>query len=189
MTRAGFFQQDALERAIARRPAAYYEHRVPGAYLAYLGSPITRGEDVAGEERLLVRDAIGYYGEARVRVRDADVFGEAAVYAAAEGPAAVGVCAVVHPAVFAEEALAAICLHVHGDALAGLHLRDAAPDASTTPTISWPIVTPGTARGTLPCLMCRSLVHMLASVTRTMASPGSLISGRGLSARRRSPLP
>ena len=61
-------------------------------------------------------------------MRDADVFGEAAVYAAAEGPAAVGVGAVVHPAVFAEEALAAICLHVHGDALAGLHLRDAAPD-------------------------------------------------------------
>ena len=40
---------------------------------------------------------------------------------------------------------------------------------------------PGTALGTLPCLMCRSLVQMLPSVTLTMASVGSCILGFGLS--------
>ena len=48
-----------------------------------------------------------------------------------------------------------------------------APTLSTTPTISCPTVIPGTARGTLPCLICKSLVQMLASVTRTMASRSS----------------
>lgn len=57
----------------------------------------------------------------------------------------------------------------------------AAPTSSTTPTISWPTVMPGTARGTEPCLMCRSLVQMLDKVTRTMASRGSCRVGRGLS--------
>ena len=40
---------------------------------------------------------------------------------------------------------------------------------------------PGTARGTLPCLMCKSLVQMLPSVTRTIASRESFSSGFGLS--------
>ena len=57
------------------------------------------------------------------------------------------------------------------------------PISSTTPTISWPTVMPGTALGTLPCFMWRSLVQMLPSVTRTMASVGSRITGRGLSIR------
>ena len=54
------------------------------------------------------------------------------------------------------------------------------PIFSTTPTISWPIVIPGTAFGTEPCLMCRSLVQMLESVTRTMASLLSSNTGFGL---------
>ena len=63
----------------------------------------------------------------------------------------------------------------------------AAPTASTTPTISCPTVMPGTARGTEPCLMCRSLVQMELSVTRTMASRGSAITGAGLSSRAKWP--
>ena len=55
------------------------------------------------------------------------------------------------------------------------------PTSVTIPTISWPTVIPGTARGTLPCLMCRSLVQMLARVTFTMASFESRILGSGLS--------
>ena len=55
------------------------------------------------------------------------------------------------------------------------------PTSSTTPTISCPTVIPGTARGTLPCLMCKSLVQMLPNVTRTMASRPSCNSGRGFS--------
>ena len=39
----------------------------------------------------------------------------------------------------------------------------------------------GTARGTLPCLICKSLEQMLASVTLTTASPGSMSSGLGFS--------
>ena len=44
------------------------------------------------------------------------------------------------------------------------------PTSSTTPTISCPTVVPSIARGTLPCLICRSLVQMLPRVTRTIAS-------------------
>ncbi len=44
------------------------------------------------------------------------------------------------------------------------------PTSSTTPTNSWPTVVPGTARGTLPCLMWMSLWQMEERVTRTMAS-------------------
>ena len=46
------------------------------------------------------------------------------------------------------------------------------PTFSTMPTISCPTVIPGTARGTLPCLMCKSLVQILPNVTRTRASSG-----------------
>ena len=52
----------------------------------------------------------------------------------------------------------------------GFTVVTSAPICSTIPTISCPTVIPGTARGTLPCLMCRSLVQILPSVTRTMAS-------------------
>ena len=65
----------------------------------------------------------------------------------------------------------------------GLTVVTAAPVSSTTPTISWPTVMPSTALGTEPCLMCRSLVQMLASVTRTMASRSSCKTGFGLSSR------
>ena len=63
----------------------------------------------------------------------------------------------------------------------GLTVVTSAPTRSTTPTISCPTVIPGTARCTLPCLMCRSLVQMLASVTRTTASHGCSSSGFGFS--------
>lgn len=63
----------------------------------------------------------------------------------------------------------------------GLRLVTALPTDSTTPTISCPTVIPGTARGTEPCLMCRSLEQMLASVTLTMASLASCSAGFGFS--------
>ena len=52
---------------------------------------------------------------------------------------------------------------------------------STIPTISWAKVIPGTAWGTLPCLMWRSLVQMLPNVTLTMASVGSMSVDYGFS--------
>ena len=63
----------------------------------------------------------------------------------------------------------------------GLTDNTSAPICSTTPTISWPTVMPGIARGTLPCLICRSLVQILLRVTRMIASRESLISGLGFS--------
>ena len=63
----------------------------------------------------------------------------------------------------------------------GLTVRTLAPVSSTMPTISCPTVTPLTARGTLPCLMCKSLVQILPSVTRTMASSSSCKVGLGFS--------
>ena len=65
----------------------------------------------------------------------------------------------------------------------GFTLVTALPTSSTMPTISWPTVMPGTARGTLPCLMCRSLEQMLASVTFTMASRSCRSIGFGFSIR------
>ena len=66
-------------------------------------------------------------------------------------------------------------------------LLDYIATASTMPTISCPTLIPGTARGTEPCLMCRSLVQIELSVTRTMASRGSCITGRGFSKRAKLP--
>ena len=59
----------------------------------------------------------------------------------------------------------------------------AEPVFSTIPTISCPTVIPGTARGTEPCLICKSLVQMLANVTRTSASRSSSKTGTGFSFR------
>ena len=116
---AGGFQQQALERAEPSRPRADDERRVPGLDLRDVRRPVTGRQQVADEQGLFVADAVWDAVEPAVGVGDADVFGLAAVYAAAERPAAVGVGAVVDPAVLAEEALAAEGLHVHGDPVAG----------------------------------------------------------------------
>ena len=57
------------------------------------------------------------------------------------------------------------------------------PAFSTIPTNSCPTVTPGTARGTAPLRICRSLVQMLESVTRTTASRGPCRTGSGFCVR------
>ena len=46
---------------------------------------------------------------------------------------------------------------------------------------------PSTARGTLPCLICKSLVQMLPSVTRTKASCESFSVGIGFSSKANRP--
>ena len=55
------------------------------------------------------------------------------------------------------------------------------PTSSTTPTNSCPTVMPGTALGTAPALMWRSLVQIEAVVTRTIASVASMTDGFGFS--------
>ena len=65
----------------------------------------------------------------------------------------------------------------------------ASPIDSTIPTISCPTVIPGTALGTLPCLICKSLVQILLRVTLTTASVGSEITGFVFSVTSNRPLP
>ena len=65
----------------------------------------------------------------------------------------------------------------------GFTFRTAPPTASTIPTISCPTMIPGTARGTPPCRICRSLAQMDERVTRTTASVGCKRTGAGRSSR------
>ena len=70
---------------------------------------------------LLVAHPLGDARQALVGVGHSHRLGLPAVYAAAQGPAAVGVGAVVHEAPAAEVALAAEGLHVHRHAVARSH--------------------------------------------------------------------
>src|SRR6186997_3183370 len=62
----------------------------------------------------------------------------------------------------------------------------ASPTASTTPTASWPITSPG-AIGAFRWKKCRSDPQIAARVTRTIASVGSRSSGSGTSSIRTRP--
>ena len=95
--------------------------------LGDLGSPVPGGQHVPHQQSLQVRDSVGDLGEALVGVGHPDVFRLAAVDAAAQGPAAVGIRAVVDPAVAAEEALPAESLHVHRHPVSRLKCRDSLP--------------------------------------------------------------
>ncbi len=133
------------------------------------------------KQGLAVRHRVGDLRQPLVGVGHPDVFGLAAVDAAAQSPAAVGVGAVVDPARGGRKSTRRRrSPHSPSPGRRGGPCETALPTASTTPTISWPTVMPGTARGTEPCLMCRSLVQMLERVTRTTASRGSWISRLGL---------
>ena len=56
-----------------------------------------------------------------------------------------------------------------------------APHATISPTNSCPRTISSFARGTAPCMTCKSLVHIVDSVTLTIASCGLLIAGTGRS--------
>jgi len=57
------------------------------------------------------------------------------------------------------------------------HPTTSAPTASTMPTPSWPRMRPSVTAGRSPLRMCRSVPQMVEVVMRTMASPGSSITG------------
>ena len=71
----------------------------------------------------------------------------------------------------------------------GLKRATSAPTSSTTPTNSCPSTVSGSARGTAPRMICKSLVQMVERVTRTMASVGSCSVGCGRSSSAMLPLP
>src|SRR3954452_14629801 len=62
----------------------------------------------------------------------------------------------------------------------GAKRRTSDPTASTTPTASWPIVSPGDI-GALPWRKWRSLPQIPATETRMTASPGSSMRASGTS--------
>ena len=117
----GPVQQHALKGAQAGGPRADDEHCVLGLYLGDARRPVAGGQHVAHEQRLPVAHRVRDLVQALVRIGHPHILGLAAVDAATQGPAAVGVGAVVHPAVAAEIALAAEGLHVHRHPVAGLH--------------------------------------------------------------------
>lgn len=107
------FQHDAEQGADSCGTRADDEDGVLRLDLADPGGPEAGGQHVAHEEGLLVGDGIGDAVHALVRVGYPDVLCLPAVDAAAQGPAAAPVGAVVDVAVLAEEALAAEGLHIH----------------------------------------------------------------------------
>ena len=123
----------ALQGADARGPCADDQNSVLRPDLCDVCRPVAGGQHIAHQKGLQVGDAVGDFVEALVGVGHPDELRLSAVDAAAQRPAAVGVGAVVDPAVLAEEAVPAEGLHVHrhpvagpdgGDGLAGL-LHDA----------------------------------------------------------------
>ena len=124
-------QAGAEQGAESGGACAEDEHGVVGRDTGDARGPVACGEDVADEQGGLVAHRVGDGREPLVGVGHADVFGLPAVDAATERPSAVGVGAVVHIAVAAEEALAAERLDIDRHALAradgtdsGTHLFD-----------------------------------------------------------------
>ena len=116
-------QHDAQQGADARRSGSDDEHSVVRINLRYARSPVSCGEDVAREESLFVAYAVGYAVESLSGMRHTDILSLSSVDAATESPASVGVLAVVHVALTAEETFAAEGLHIHCHSVARSDVR------------------------------------------------------------------
>ena len=113
MTPLGCFKQNALEGAQPRGARPQEEDGVLRRDPGDPGGPEPRGQQVPGKEGLAVGDGVRDLGEALVCVGHPDILRLAPVDAAAQGPAPVGVGAVVHIPTPAEKARPAEGLHVH----------------------------------------------------------------------------
>ena len=120
----GGLEQQALEGTHPGGPGADEEDGVLRPHGGDLGGPVAGGQDVPHEEGLEVAHPLRDGGEALVGQGDPDAGGLSAVDAAAQGPAALGVNAVVDPAMAAEEAVPAEGLHVHRHPVPGLYPGD-----------------------------------------------------------------
>ena len=124
-------QQYAGQRAESRGTGSDNQHRVVGLDFGNTRRPISRGENIAHEQSLLIAHPIGNTVESAVGRRHTHILGLTTVDAAAECPTAVGVGAIIYIASPAEKTFAAEGLHVHGDTVArldgthlGTHLLD-----------------------------------------------------------------
>ena len=124
----GVLQPHALQRADARGACADDQHSVLRLDLGNLRRPVAGGQHVTHEERLLIGHAVRDLVQSLIGIGHAHIFSLSAVDSAAQRPAAIWVGAVVHPAVLAEEALAAEGFYVHRYAVAGLDGGDGAAD-------------------------------------------------------------
>ena len=121
-------QHHAEQRANSRRSRADNQHRVIGLNLRNSGRPKSRCQHIAHEQRLLITHAVGDAVEALIGIRHTHILRLPAIDATAERPAAIGVGAVVHKAVFAEETFAAEGLHIDSHTVARLDIADFGAD-------------------------------------------------------------
>ena len=121
---ARMLEQHALQRAKSCRPRADDQHGILRPDISDLCGPKAGRQHIAHQQGLLVGHGGGNEIQALVGVGHAHIFRLSAVNAAAQRPSAVGIGAVVDPAMAAEIAFAAEGFHVHGHAVAGLYAGD-----------------------------------------------------------------
>ena len=114
-------QQDAQQGADARRPRPDDQHGILRGDLRNACRPKAGGQNIPHKQRLLITNTVGDLIQSPVGIGHPHILRLAPVDAAAQRPAAVGVGAVIHPAVPAEVALPAKGLHIHRYPVARAH--------------------------------------------------------------------
>ena len=120
----GILQAHTLEGAQSRGACPDEEDSVLGVDFRNLCCPVPSGQHIPHQQCLEVGDPVGDPVKTLVGIGHPYILGLAAVDAAAQGPAPVGVGTVVHPAVLAEETVAAEGLHIHRHPVTGLYGGD-----------------------------------------------------------------
>ena len=116
------FEHNAEQGAYSRRSGADDEDGILLGDLRDARRPVAGGEDITHQQRLPVCHAVRDPVQPGIGKRHPHIFGLPAVNAAAECPAAVFVSAVVHIALFAEEALPAEGLDIDRHAIPRLYM-------------------------------------------------------------------
>ena len=117
----GISKHDAQQSADACGACADDEDGVLLGDFGNSGGPEAGGQQIAHEECLLVSDRVGNLVQSLIRIGHPDKLSLSAVDAAPQCPPTVGIGAIVHKAVLAEETLAAESLHIHRHSVTGLH--------------------------------------------------------------------
>lgn len=174
-------QHHTKQSTDSRRSRTNDKHRVFFGNLRNASSPKSCSKDISYKQSLLITHGIGNEIQALISIRYANIL---RLPPSIRHPKA-------HPPLESAQLFTYPCRQkkhspqkvstltvTRSPGLTNLTSR---PVCSTIPTISCPTVIPGTARGTPPCLICKSLVQILPRVTRTIASRESLNSGFGFS--------